>query len=143
MVGRRLVSMIRRERTSRRSLDRLQSQPGSTGGSTSAIALPSGPGTVTWRTPSIRLDRFMLDALASAVRREECVEPFDGQGDSIRARVCRVRLDEERGCALISQSTSSPARLSGGRPKNRVYQSMPASRLDAGTTGKDLSNSAH
>src|SRR6266508_831733 len=36
-------------------------------------------------------------------------------------------------CSSISQSTSSPTRLSGGRPKNRVYQSMLVSRSDTGT----------
>jgi len=39
-------------------------------------------------------------------------------------------------CSSISQRISSPARKSGGRPKNRVYQSMPASRSDTGTPAK-------
>src|SRR5829696_1256621 len=33
----------------------------------------------------------------------------------------------------ISQRVSSPTRLSGGRPKNRVYHSMLGSRSDTGT----------
>jgi hypothetical protein len=36
----------------------------------------------------------------------------------------------------ISQRISSPTRLSGGRPKNRVYHSMLASRSDTGTPAK-------
>jgi hypothetical protein len=39
-------------------------------------------------------------------------------------------------CSSISQSTSSPTRLSGDRPKNPVYQSMLASGSDTGTPAK-------
>src|SRR3954465_8715050 len=36
-------------------------------------------------------------------------------------------------CSSISHSTSSPARKSGGRPKNRVYQSVLTARSETGT----------
>jgi hypothetical protein len=71
----------------------------------------------------------MLDALGSEALKER-VEPGDGESDPARARPRRVRLDESQARSSISQSTSSPTRLSGGRPKNRVYQSMPTSRSD-------------
>ena len=41
-------------------------------------------------------------------------------------------------CSSISQSTSSLTRKSGGRPKNRVYQSMLASRKELGYVEQHL-----
>jgi hypothetical protein len=67
---------------------------------------------------------------------EERVEPSDGEGDPARARPRRVRLDEEPGALVDLPEHSSPTRLSGGRPKNRVYQSMLASRSVTGTPAK-------
>jgi hypothetical protein len=83
----------------------------------------------------VGLDRFVLDALGSEALEERC-EPSGGEGDPARAGPRRVRLDEERGVFVDLPEASSPTRLSGGRPKNRVYQSMLASRSDTGTPAK-------
>ena len=50
-------------------------------------------------TVGVGLDRFVLDALGGDPLQER-VEPSDGDGDPARARVRRVRLDEER-CVLV------------------------------------------
>jgi hypothetical protein len=83
----------------------------------------------------VGLDRFVLDALSSQAF-EEHVETIDREGDPARARLLRVRLDEEGACSSMSHSTSSPTRMSAGRPKKRVYQSMLTSRSDTGTPGQ-------
>src|ERR671937_480038 len=44
----------------------------------------------------VGLDRLVLDALGAEAL-EELVEPCDGEGDPARARLRRVRLDEELG----------------------------------------------
>jgi hypothetical protein len=88
-------------------------------------------------TDSVRvgLDRFVLDPLGGEAF-EECVEPGDGESDPARARLRRVRLDEKRGMLLDLPEDLVPTRPSAGRPKNRVYQSMLASRSDTGTPAK-------
>jgi hypothetical protein len=83
----------------------------------------------------VGLDRLVLDALGSEAL-EQRVEPGDGERDPPPARLRRVRLDEEPGMLSISQRISSTTRRSGGRPKNRVYQSTLASRSDTGTPAK-------
>jgi hypothetical protein len=77
----------------------------------------------------------VLDALDSEAL-EERVEPGDGEGDPARARPARARLDEEPGVLVDLPEDLVPTRVSGGRPKNRVYQSMLASRSDTGTPAK-------
>ena len=57
------------------------------------------------RTPRIPK---VLDALASAVRREECVEPFDGQGDSIRARVCADAIEGAGADRVVTLDLHAP-----------------------------------
>jgi hypothetical protein len=74
----------------------------------------------------------VFDALGSEAL-EERVEASDGEGDPARARPRRVRLDEEPGALVDLPEELIPARQSGGRPKNRVYQSVLASRSDTGT----------
>jgi hypothetical protein len=83
-------------------------------------------------TVRVGLDRFVLDALGSQALRER-VEAGDGEGDPACARPRSVGLDEELACSSMSQRISSPARTSGGRPKNRVYQSIAAPSSDTGT----------
>jgi hypothetical protein len=83
----------------------------------------------------VRLDRFVLDALGCEAL-EERLEPCDGEGDAARARPRRVGSMKSQACSSISQSTSSPTRLSGDRPKNRVYQSMLVSRSATGIPAK-------
>ena len=83
----------------------------------------------------VGLDRFVLDALGSEAF-EEHVEPSDGECDPARARLCAFGSMKSVACSSISHSTSSPTRWSGGRPKNRVYQSMLTSRSDTGTPAK-------
>jgi hypothetical protein len=80
----------------------------------------------------VGLDRFVLDALGSEAL-EERVEPTDGEGDPARAAFGSTK---SQACSSISQRISSPTRLSGGRPKKRVYQSMPAARSDDGTPAR-------
>ena len=86
-------------------------------------------------TVRVGLDRFVLDALGSEAL-EQRVEPSDLEGDPARARPRRVRSMKSQARSSISQRISSPTRLSGGRPKNRVYQSMLASRSVTGTPAK-------
>ena len=58
----------------------------------------------------VRLDRFVLDALGSEAL-EERVEPGDGEGDPARARLRRVRLDEEPGVLIgVSPGTRPSAK---------------------------------
>ena len=80
----------------------------------------------------VGLDRLVLDALRRQAL-EQRVEPGDGEGDAARAGPRCVRLDEER-CVLVDvpEDLFADAKV-GARPKNRVYQSMPASRSDTGT----------
>jgi hypothetical protein len=47
----------------------------------------------------VGLDRFVLDALGSEVL-EESVEPGDAERDPARARVRRIRLDEQGGVLI-------------------------------------------
>jgi hypothetical protein len=86
-------------------------------------------------TARVGLDRFVLDALGREAL-EERVEPVDGEGDPARARVRRVRLDEEPGVLVDLPENLLPDATVWGRPKNRVYQSMLASRSDTGTPAK-------
>jgi hypothetical protein len=81
----------------------------------------------------VGLDRFVLDALGSEAL-EELVEPSDGEGDP--PPCAAFGSMKSQACSSISQRTSSPTRLSAGRPKNRVYHSMLASRSDTGTPAK-------
>ena len=80
----------------------------------------------------IGLDRFVLDALGREAL-EERVESIDREGDPARARVRRVRLDEKRGVLVDVPEHLVPDAKVWGRPKNRVYQSMLASRSETGT----------
>jgi hypothetical protein len=86
-------------------------------------------------TVRVGLDRFVLDALGSEAL-EERVEPSDGEGDPARARSRRVRLDEEPGALVDLPENLFPDATVWGSPKNRVYQSMLASRSDTGTPAK-------
>ena len=86
-------------------------------------------------TVRVGLDRFVLDALRGEAL-EQRVEPGDGQGDPARARLRGVRLDEERRVLVDVPENLVPGAMSGGRPKNRVYQSMLASRSETGTPAK-------
>src|SRR5438093_13597627 len=86
-------------------------------------------------TVRVRLDRFVLDALGSEAL-EEPVEPGDGERDAARARPRRGRLDEEPGVLVDLPEHLVPDALSGGRPKNRAYQSTLASRSETGTPAK-------
>jgi hypothetical protein len=76
-----------------------------------------------------------VEALGSEALQER-VEPSDGKGDPARARPGRVRLDEQPGALVDLPENLFPTRRSGGRAKNRVYQSMLASRSDTGTPAK-------
>ncbi len=53
----------------------------------------------------------------------------------IRPAPARTAFDSmnSHACSSTSHRISSPTRISGGRADNRVYQSMPASRLETGT----------
>jgi hypothetical protein len=88
----------------------------------------------------VGLDRFVLDAVGSKAL-EERVEPGDGEGDPARARPRRVRLDEEPGLLVDLRENLVPTRLSGGQPRNRVYQSMLVSVGDL-NTGEGVSDRA-
>ena len=83
-------------------------------------------------TVRVGLDRFVLDALGSEAL-EERVEPGDGEGDPARARVCRVRFDEEPGALVDLPEDLFPDATVRGSPEERVYQSTLASRSDTGT----------
>jgi hypothetical protein len=83
----------------------------------------------------VGLDRLVLDALSSEAL-EERVEPNDGEGNPASARPRRVRLDEEPGTLVDLPENLLPDASVWGRPKNRVYQSMLASRSDTGTPAK-------
>ena len=80
----------------------------------------------------VALDRLAVDA-PGRNGLDKRVEPDDGERDPTGARAYEVGLDEECGVLSISQRISSPARKSGPRPKNRVYQSMLASSSVTGT----------
>ena len=83
----------------------------------------------------VGLDRFVLDALGSESL-EERAESGNRERDPAAPARAAFGSMMSQACSSISQSTSSPTRLSGGRPKNRVYQSMLASRSDTGTPAK-------
>jgi hypothetical protein len=83
----------------------------------------------------------VVDALGSEVL-EERVEPNDGR-DPARPRPRRVRLDEEPGMLVDLPENLLPDAKVWGRPKNRVYQSMLASRSDTGTPAKEVGDRAH
>ena len=77
----------------------------------------------------------MLDALGSEAL-EQRIEPADGEGDPPAPARAALGSMKSQARSSISQSTSSPTRLSGTRPKNRVYHSMLASRSETGTPPK-------
>jgi hypothetical protein len=83
----------------------------------------------------VGLDRFVLDALGSEAL-EERVEPSDGDRDPAPPARSTFRLDEEPGALGDLPEHLLPDATVGGRLKNRVYQSMLASRLDTGTPAK-------
>ena len=91
----------------------------------------------------VRLDWFVLDPLGNEAL-EERVEPRDGEGDAPRARLRRVRLDKEPGVLVDFPEQSRPRRaLSGGRPKSRVYQSMPGVKIGYRDAGEEVGDCAH
>jgi hypothetical protein len=77
----------------------------------------------------------VLDALGSKALKKR-VEPSDGEGDPAAARTRRVRSMKSHARSPISQRASSPPRRSRGRPKNRTYRLVLASRPGAGTPAK-------
>ena len=93
-------------------------------------------------TVRVGLDRFVLDALSSEAL-EERVEPIDGEGDPARARLCHVRLDEERGVLVdIPEHLVSDSHVWGAPEEPRVP-------VDAGfeigyrDTGEEVGDRAH
>ena len=90
----------------------------------------------------VGLYRFVLDAPGSEAL-EELVEPGDCESDPARARLLRVRLDEERGVLVDVPQHLFPDAKVWGSPKNRVYQSTPTSSSDTGNTGDKLGDPAH
>ena len=83
----------------------------------------------------VGLDWFVLDPLGNETL-EERIEPSDAGSDAAGARLRPVRLNEQPGGSSIFQRFSFPTRRSGGRPKNRVYQSIHAPRSDTWTPAK-------
>ena len=68
----------------------------------------------------VGLDRFVLDALGNEAL-EERVEPIDRESDPARARLLRVRLDEERGVLVdVPQHLISDAHVCGSPEEPRV-----------------------
>jgi hypothetical protein len=80
----------------------------------------------------VGLDRFVLDALGSEALKER-VEPRNLKGDPAAPARAAFGSMKSQARSSISQRISSPTRISGGRPKTRVYQSMLASRSDTRT----------
>jgi len=83
-------------------------------------------------TIRIGLDGFVRDALGSQALQER-VETGDGEGDPAVPAPTAFGSMKRVACSLMSQRASSPARASGGRPKNRVYQSTAAPSSETGT----------
>ena len=69
---------------------------------------------------------------------EELVEPGDGQSDPARARLLRVRIDEERGVLVDVPQHLIPDAKVWGRPKNRVYQVDADVEIGNRDTGYEL-----
>ena len=84
----------------------------------------------------IGLYRIVSDALGREAL-DKRVKPGPPRASILPAPACAALGSMKSvACSSMSQSTSSPACMSGGRPKNRVYQSMLASRSDTGTPAK-------
>ena len=80
----------------------------------------------------VGLDRLVPDVLGVETL-EQRIEPADHEGDPACASLRDVGLDEERRVLTDVRQDLVPARMSGGRPKKRVYQSMATSRSETGT----------
>jgi hypothetical protein len=107
------------------------------GGSANAIAFLCGSRTFTWRT------RFESVSIGSCAMRRAARRSSSASSPAtatvIRLAPARAAFGSMKSQARSSSSQriSSPTRRSsGGRPKNRVYQSMPASRSDTGPPAK-------
>ena len=90
----------------------------------------------------VGLDRFVLDAPGSEAL-EELVEPSDGESDPARARLLRVRLDEERGVLVdVPQHLVPEAKVWGSpeEPRVPVDADVEVGHRD---TGDKLGDRAH
>jgi hypothetical protein len=84
----------------------------------------------------VRLDRFVFNPLGSETL-DKRLKPDDGKGDPACARMCGVRLDEERRVLVDLPQHLVPDPMVWGSPEEPgVYQSMLTSRSDTGTPAK-------
>jgi hypothetical protein len=81
----------------------------------------------------VGLDRFVRDAPGGEALQERVEPPATTRVIRPAPACAGFGSMKSVACSSTSQRISSPARMSGGRPNSRVYQSMPASRSDTGT----------
>ena len=90
----------------------------------------------------VGLDRFVLDALGSEAF-EDHVEPSDGECDPARARLCRVRLDEERGVLVDLPQHLVPDATIWGSPEEPRVPVDAHVEIGYWDTGEKLRDRAH